>query len=151
MINHEKSEVDIKPIDSATDAQNIMENKTVLITGSSSGIGAGVAEHLAELGYGKLALAALEPDLLEEVAQMCRAKNPGVKVLCLPGDLTEEANCNRVVNDTVQEFGGTYCSMLFSNWNIYRVRNRDRKKGSNWLAPSELSGGEYNELFSSNI
>ena len=35
-----------------------MEDKVVLITGASSGIGAGTAEHFAKIGYKKIAIVA---------------------------------------------------------------------------------------------
>ena len=70
-----------------------MENKVVLITGASSGIGAGIARHFASIGYKKLVLVARRRDLLEGVAKDCREKGAGNNVLTLVKDLRAQDGC----------------------------------------------------------
>ena len=69
-----------------------MENKVFLITGASSGIGAGIARHFASIGYKNLALVARREELLEAVAQECRDKG-ATKVLSIAKDLMAENGC----------------------------------------------------------
>ena len=52
-----------------------MESKVVILTGASSGIGKGIALHLASIGYKKLVLVARRAELLEETAKQCRYTN----------------------------------------------------------------------------
>jgi len=80
-----------------------MTDKVVLITGASSGIGAGTAKHFAGLGC-KLALVARNKDALETVKEECVAA--GAKgVIALPHDLSEERECELAVEETVGHFG----------------------------------------------
>ena len=80
-----------------------MENKNVLITGAISGIGEGIAEYLASVGYTKLALVARRFPLLEEVAAKCRG-NGAKQVLCLAKDLMEEDGCKQAIEDTLESW-----------------------------------------------
>ena len=82
-----------------------METKTVLITGASSGIGAGIAQHLATIGYKNLALVSRRLPLLEEVAAQCK-QNGAKRVLCLAKDLMDEGACKEAIQETINEFGG---------------------------------------------
>ena len=82
------------------------KEKVVLITGASSGIGAGTALYLAGLGA-KLALVARNKDKLEAVARSCvAAGTSGVAVF--PHDLSVESECSAAVIETVDCFGGLH-------------------------------------------
>eukprot|EP00088_Acartia_fossae_P005909 TRINITY_DN12677_c0_g1_i1.p1 TRINITY_DN12677_c0_g1~~TRINITY_DN12677_c0_g1_i1.p1 ORF type:complete len:258 (-),score=47.52 TRINITY_DN12677_c0_g1_i1:77-850(-) len=80
------------------------KNKVVLITGASSGIGAGTAEYFASAGA-TLALVARSKDKLEEVAQKCKTLGAS-KVLAVSHDLSIESECIQAVQDTINEFNG---------------------------------------------
>lgn len=81
-----------------------LSGKVVLVTGASSGIGAGTAVHLAGLGA-KLALVARNKDQLEGVAARCReAGSPDV--LVCPSDLSIEIDCIKAVQQAVDYFKG---------------------------------------------
>src|SRR6185369_8143180 len=71
-----------------------LANKTVLVTGASSGIGRASAVELARRGA-NLVLGARRAELLEEVAAECRA----LGVSCTPfvADVTNREDCAKLV------------------------------------------------------
>lgn len=79
------------------------QNKRVIITGASSGIGAELARQLAAQNT-RLALAARRVDRLEEVAEVCRSL--GSEVLLVPTDVADSEQCQTLVNQTVDAWGG---------------------------------------------
>ena len=85
--------------------------KVVLITGSSSGIGAATARALAKLGC-KLALAARREDRLEALAA-----DLTTETLCLKTDVTNAEDITRMVEQTVAHFGRI--DVLFANAGLY--------------------------------
>lgn len=90
-------------------------DKVVILTGASRGIGRELALALAKRGA-RLVLAARKADQLDAAAQACRDANPGVDVLTLPTDVTDEAQLSRLVQTTLERFGRI--DMLLSNAGI---------------------------------
>ena len=80
-----------------------LEERVVIVTGASSGIGRAIAESAAEEGA-RVALAARRVEQLEEVAQSCRQR--GGEALVVPTDVSEESDCEALVEETVEAFGG---------------------------------------------
>jgi short-subunit dehydrogenase len=80
-----------------------MQNKTVIITGASSGIGEALAHEFASKGA-NVVLAARSAEKLQALANELQ-KN-GVKVLCVPTDVTQSEDCERLINKTLEAFGG---------------------------------------------
>lgn len=78
------------------------KNNVVILTGASKGIGAQLAYQLAEQGA-CLALAARGVEKLEVVAEECRQR--GAQAIAIPTDLTDEAQCKRLVEHTVETYG----------------------------------------------
>lgn len=74
--------------------------KVVLITGSSSGIGAATAHRLAKQGAA-LALNGRNVDNLEAVAKDVGAE----KAFIVPGDLTKEADNESIMKKTIEKYG----------------------------------------------
>lgn len=86
-------------------AATSLTDRVVIVTGSSSGIGAATAEVLAAAGA-DLVLAARRVDRLEQTAQACRAQ--GVRVLVVPTDVADPEQCAALCERTVAEFGGVH-------------------------------------------
>ena len=81
----------------------MFRDKTVVITGASSGLGAALAEAFAERGA-NLALFSRRADRLEETVARCRDR--GARCLMVAGDVTRVEDCERLFEQTVSEFGG---------------------------------------------
>jgi NAD(P)-dependent dehydrogenase (short-subunit alcohol dehydrogenase family) len=82
-----------------------LTGRKALITGGDSGIGRAAAIAFAREGA-DVAINYLpdeEPDA-KEVIELIRAE--GRKAVAIPGDIREEAFCNRLVAETVQQLGG---------------------------------------------
>lgn len=79
-----------------------LQDKVVLITGGSSGIGRGTALRLAS-HRAKVALAARGADALQEVAQAIAGLDS--EALAVPTDVTDPEQCRRAVEATVERFG----------------------------------------------
>ncbi|XP_077995816.1 3-oxoacyl-[acyl-carrier-protein] reductase FabG-like [Glandiceps talaboti] len=82
-----------------------LREKVALITGASSGIGAGTARHFASLGS-YLALCGRNKENLEKVRRECEANGlPEDKILLIQGDVTDEDYCRSVIEKTIGKFG----------------------------------------------
>lgn len=79
--------------------------QTVIITGSSEGIGAELARQLAKTHGAQLGLvlAARNATALNLVADACRTY--GAQVLVVPTDVSVRAQCQQLIAATVAEFG----------------------------------------------
>jgi NADP-dependent 3-hydroxy acid dehydrogenase YdfG len=78
---------------------SLMQNKVVVITGASSGIGAALAELLASKSA-SVVLVARRADALRTVEARCDER-----ALAIVADVTERAQVRRAVDDTVRRFG----------------------------------------------
>lgn len=83
--------------------KSTFQGKTAIVTGAGSGIGKSLAEAFAAQGA-NVVLAARSADRLNELAQELR-KN-GVKVHVCPCDVSNEADCKKLVDEAVHTFGG---------------------------------------------
>ncbi|XP_056274162.1 3-oxoacyl-[acyl-carrier-protein] reductase FabG-like [Pseudoliparis swirei] len=81
-----------------------LKGKVALITGASSGIGAGTSVLFARLGA-LLALSGRDLDNLKEVAKRCTDGGAAAEPLLVPGDLTDEDTVRKTVAQTVAHFG----------------------------------------------
>lgn len=79
-----------------------MTTPTVIVTGASRGLGAATARAVAQLGA-NVVLMARSTDDLGAVAQAIEAT--GGRALPVTGDVTQPADCERLITDTVKAFG----------------------------------------------
>lgn len=84
-------------------ASSYFRNKTVLITGASSGIGAELARQLGHAGA-QLALTARRRELLETLAQKIAATG-AAKPLVVESDVTRDGDLERAVSQTIAQWG----------------------------------------------
>ena len=79
--------------------------KVALITGSSSGIGAGIAKLFAKSGA-QVVLTGTNASRLSDVAQQCHQVSPSGQVpLQVVADVSLDADLNRLVYHTIEDFG----------------------------------------------
>lgn len=76
--------------------------KTVIITGASSGLGAALARALSNLGA-RLVLCSRNEERLEETGSLCRT--PGSSPVTVVGDVTNPGDCRRLVETAVSSHG----------------------------------------------
>lgn len=81
-----------------------LKGKSVLITGSSTGIGAAVARGFAEAGARVAVHGNASRDKAEEVVG--GIKDAGGEAILVMGDVTKTAEIERIVRETVDAFGG---------------------------------------------
>lgn len=80
------------------------QNRVVVVTGASSGIGAATAELLSSRGA-RLAIAGRNVDNLSSVAESCAARHPEkLKPLVITADVTNEKDCERLIAEVITEF-----------------------------------------------
>jgi gluconate 5-dehydrogenase len=113
--------------------------KTVLITGASMGLGEGFALGFADAGA-DLVLTARSADLLEAVAERCRAK--GSTVTVVPGDVSIEADVARVVATAIENHGRI--DALVNNAGVSDMRGVAPESFDmetwNWIMSIDLNG-----------
>ena len=83
--------------------QSFFQDKVVLVTGASSGIGRELAWQLGHAGA-KLVLAARRKELLENLAQRIAAAGKA-KPLVIGCDVTQEGDLQRAARETVRQWG----------------------------------------------
>ncbi len=81
-----------------------LRNKTVIITGASSGIGKALAEEMAKRGA-NLVLGARQYVTLCEITAELQDKYQ-VKALAVQADVSNEADCELLINQAILTFGG---------------------------------------------
>lgn len=80
-----------------------LKNKTVVITGASSGIGRALAEEMAKRGANIVLAARQYVTLCEITAELEKAY--GVKALAIQADVSKEEDCEALVKQTILTFG----------------------------------------------
>jgi NADP-dependent 3-hydroxy acid dehydrogenase YdfG len=113
---------------------NTLQNKTALITGASSGIGAATALKLAAAGV-KVAIAARRADRLE--ALRSEIVSNGGEALVLEMDVRDLASVDIGVKRTVESFGSV--DILFNNAGVMPISDIDQIKIDEWNAMVDIN------------
>lgn len=79
----------------------MFQNKVILITGASSGLGRALAIALSQQGA-QLVLIGRNQQELTETARHCQPVHPP---LVLVGDVSQSAECSRVIHETIDQYG----------------------------------------------
>jgi NAD(P)-dependent dehydrogenase (short-subunit alcohol dehydrogenase family) len=79
-----------------------LDGKVAIVTGASSGLGVAFAEGLAEAGA-DVAICARRVDRLEDTKK--RVEDLGRRCVAVQADVSDPDDCQRVVDQTVQELG----------------------------------------------
>lgn len=82
-----------------------LSGKTVIVTGGGRGVGRGISRSIAEAGA-NLVVTGRSPGPLEEAA--AEARKMGAKALAVPGDITDSAFRQKLVNEAVKTFGSLH-------------------------------------------
>ncbi|RSS52147.1 SDR family NAD(P)-dependent oxidoreductase [Streptomyces sp. WAC01280] len=106
-------------------ARDVFGGRTAVITGASSGIGAGLARHAAGLGM-KLVLADIAADRLAAFAEELRAT--GAEVEAVVTDVAEPASVEALADHAYTRFGAV--DLLVNNAGIMAM-------GYSWEIPAE--------------
>lgn len=80
-----------------------LNGRVALVTGASSGIGAATARLLAGRGAGVAINFSKSREAAQAVAEDCR--KAGVDILLVQGDVADDTDCRRIVDETVAHFG----------------------------------------------
>jgi NAD(P)-dependent dehydrogenase (short-subunit alcohol dehydrogenase family) len=114
-----------------------LTGKAALITGGDSGIGRAVALAFAREGADVLISYLNETADAEETARVVR--DAGRTALVVPGDISDEAHCRRLVQRAVQEFG--HLDILVNN-TAFQMTHQ---------SIGEISSEEFDHTFRTNV
>jgi 3-hydroxybutyrate dehydrogenase len=96
----------------------MLKGKIAIVTGSTSGIGLGIATALAAEGCDIMLNGFGEPDAIAETGRGLREKH-GVRTAYSPADMTRPADIRDMVKATVEQLGGV--DILVNNAGIQHV------------------------------
>jgi len=114
-----------------------LQDRVALITGADSGIGRAVALAFAREGADVLISYLNEDDDAQETAKL--VTEAGRKAVTMPGDISQEAHCQALVQRAVQEFGRV--DLLVNNAAFQRT----------YQSIAEITSEEWDYTFRTNI
>ncbi len=114
-----------------------LTGRKAIITGADSGIGRAVAIAFAREGADVLISYLDEDDDAEQTAELVR--DAGSKAVLVPGDISEEAQCQKIIDTAIAEFGRI--DILVNNAAFQMSRE----------SLQEVSSEEWDKTFKTNI
>lgn len=106
---------------------NTIENKIIVITGASSGLGAEAARYLAELGA-TVVLGARRTERIKALAEGIEAK--GGKALAVETDVTDRASVQNLVDTAVKIYGRI--DVLLNNAGVMPLSPLEKLRVDEW-------------------
>ncbi|WP_323141943.1 SDR family NAD(P)-dependent oxidoreductase [Massilia phyllosphaerae] len=85
-----------------------LEGKVAIVTGGGRGLGHAMTLGLARAGASVVVSAARQSDEVRAVADAINAELGARRVLALQADVTQEADCRRLVDEAIAAFGGLH-------------------------------------------
>jgi len=113
-----------------------MDKKVALITGAGRGIGAATAHKLAENGFDLILISRTESEL-QEVRRNILDKFSDRQVLCIPADVSKEAQMKSVFEECRQHFGRL--DVLINNAGYIRVANLEKHSMEDWYRTIDVN------------
>ena len=107
-----------------------LKGKAALITGSTSGIGLGIAEEMAKAGCNIIMNGLGEPAVIRALQD--RITNYGVRVRYIEADVSSPTDCRALMNQTLAEYGGL--DILVNNAGIQHVAPVENFATERWDA-----------------
>jgi len=107
-----------------------LKGKAALITGSTSGIGLGIAEEMAKAGCNIIMNGLGEPAVIRALQD--RITNYGVRVRYIEADVSSPTECRALMNQTLAEYGGL--DILVNNAGIQHVAPVENFATERWDA-----------------
>jgi len=104
------------------------QNKTALITGSTSGIGRGIAEVMAQNGYNIVINGFGNAEEIKELQRYL--EQSGISTSYSDADMTKPEQIHKMVDDTVNKFGSI--DLLVNNAGIQHVDNIEDFPNEKW-------------------
>jgi 3-hydroxybutyrate dehydrogenase len=112
-------------------AEKMSKGRTAIVTGSTSGIGLGIAGALAGAGAGVMLNGFGDPAQIEEIRRSL-AERHGVRVAYSGADMAKPAEVRRMVEQAVAELGAV--DILVNNAGIQHVARIDEFPDDKWDA-----------------
>lgn len=107
-----------------------LEGKTALITGSTSGIGLGIAQHFASLGANIVINGFGDKNEIDTILQ--EIEGQGVKAYYSDADMSKEDAIEAMAEEAIRQFGGV--DILVNNAGIQHVAPIDEFPVEKWNA-----------------
>jgi 3-hydroxybutyrate dehydrogenase len=108
-----------------------LAGKAALITGSTSGIGLGIAEEMAKAGCNIILNGLGEPAVIKAIQDRI-ILNYGVRVRYIEADVSNPSECRALMNQTLAEYGGL--DILVNNAGIQHVAPVESFAAERWDA-----------------
>jgi 3-oxoacyl-[acyl-carrier protein] reductase len=116
-----------------------LKGKVAIVTGSARGLGAAMVARLAEEGA-KVVVTDIQRDRAEETALALKAR--GHEAHCVIGDITNAADVQRLVEETIAKFGGVH--VLVNNAGMPRDKYLVKMSEEDWdLVMSVMLKGAF--------
>jgi 3-hydroxybutyrate dehydrogenase len=107
-----------------------LQGKAALITGSTSGIGLGIAEEMAKAGCNIILNGLGEPEAIQGLLD--RIRNYGVRARYIEANVSNPSECSALMSRTLAEYGGL--DILVNNAGIQHVAPVESFAAERWDA-----------------